>query len=54
MDMVVEPNTNVAKRGVVIGSVINLDRGLGEFSVGRSLNRSSRLLAIHSGVVGTP
>jgi hypothetical protein len=54
MDMVVEPNTNVARKGVVIGFAINLDCGLGEFLVGRSLNRSSRLLVVNSGVVGTP
>jgi hypothetical protein len=38
----------------IIGSVVNLDRGLGEFLVGKSLSRSLGLSAINIGVVGTP
>jgi len=52
--MVVTPNTNVAKRGVVIGFAINLGRGLGKFLVGKNLNRSFGLLATNTEVVGTP
>jgi hypothetical protein len=54
MDIVVVPNMNVAKRGVVIGSTVNLGRGLGEFSMGRNLNRSLKLPMANTIIVGTP
>jgi hypothetical protein len=54
VDMVVKPNMNVVRRGIFIGSIVNLDHGLGGFSTGKSLNRSSRLLAKNIRVVGTP
>jgi hypothetical protein len=54
MDIIVEPNTNIAKRGVVIGSIVNLDRGSSRFLTSRSLSRSSRLPIANIIVVGTP
>ncbi len=54
VDTIVEPNTNIVKRGVVIGSILNLDCGSGRFSTGRSLNRSLGLRIVNSRVVGTP
>ncbi len=52
--MVVAPNMNVVKRGVIIKSIINLGCGLSGFFMERSLSRSSRLLSMNTGVVGTP
>jgi hypothetical protein len=52
--MVVAPNTNVVRRGVIIRSATNLGRGLGRFSAGRNLNRSLGLPITNIGVVGTP
>jgi hypothetical protein len=52
MDTIVEPNTNIVKRGVVIGSIVNLDRGSNRFST-RSLNRSLGLPIANTRVVGT-
>jgi hypothetical protein len=50
--MIIKPNTNIAKRGVVIGSIVNLDHGLGRFLANRSLSRSLPIANIK--VVGTP
>jgi hypothetical protein len=36
VETIVVPNTNVAKRGVVIKSIVNLGRGLGGFSTRRN------------------
>jgi len=54
VDIVVAPNTNVVRRGVVIEFVINLGHGSDEFSVGRSLSRSLGLPSTNTGVFGTP
>jgi hypothetical protein len=53
VDTVVAPNTNVARKGVVIKLVVNLGHGLGRFSTRKSLSRSSRLPMMNIGVVGT-
>jgi hypothetical protein len=52
--MVVAPNTNVVKRGIVIGFATNLDRGSNRYSTRRNLSRSLGLLVTNVGVVGTP
>ncbi len=52
MDTIVKLDTNIIKRGVVIGSIVNLDRGLGRFLASRSLSRSLPIANIR--VVGTP
>jgi hypothetical protein len=54
VETIVAPNTHVTRRGRIIGSIINLSRGLGEFFTRRNLNRSLGLLAENIGVVGTP
>ncbi len=54
VDIVVEPNTNVTKRGIIIRFVVNLDHALGRFSIGKKLNRSLRLPTTNTRVVGTP
>jgi hypothetical protein len=51
---VIAPNTNVVKRGVVIGFVVNLGCGLNGFSARRNLNRSLRLLVVNTIFVRTP
>jgi hypothetical protein len=45
---------NVVKRGLVIEFVTNLEGGSDGFLTRRNLNRSSRLLASNTRVVGTP
>jgi hypothetical protein len=52
--MVVAPNTNVVKGGVLIGYTTNLGRGLGGVSIGRNFNKSFGLPTATTGVVGTP
>jgi hypothetical protein len=52
--MVVVPNMNVVRRGVVIDSTTNIGCGSGRFSVGRNLSRSSALPVTNIGVVVTP
>jgi hypothetical protein len=47
------PNTNVARKGVVIKLAVNLGHGLGGFSTRKSLSRSSRLPTMNIGVVRT-
>jgi hypothetical protein len=42
MEMVVTPNTNVVRSGVLIGSTINLGCGSGGVLVRRNLSQSSR------------
>jgi hypothetical protein len=54
MDTIVEPNMNVARREIIIGSVVNLDHGLGGFFARKSLSKSLGLLAINIKVVRTP
>jgi hypothetical protein len=36
MEAIVAPNTNVAKKGIIIGSIVKLGRGLGGFSTRRN------------------
>jgi hypothetical protein len=54
VEMNVVPNTNVVRKGVIIGSIINLGRGLGGLSMKRNLSRSLKLLATNTKFVGTP
>jgi len=41
MEIVVAPNTNFVKVGVLIGSATNLGHGLGKVLVGRNLSKNS-------------
>ncbi len=54
VETVIAPNMDVVKKGMVIGFVLNVSRGLNGFLAGRNLSRSSRLPTINIGVVGTP
>jgi hypothetical protein len=54
VDTIVEPDMNVARREIIIGYVVNLDHGLGGFSMGKSLSRSLGLPTTNIKVVGTP
>jgi hypothetical protein len=51
--MVIAPNMNVVKTGLVIEFVTNLGGGSDGFLT-RNLNRNSRLLTSNTTVVGTP
>jgi hypothetical protein len=53
VELIVAPNTNVVRGGVLIGSVANLGCGTSGISIERNLNRSSGLLTTPIGVVGT-
>jgi hypothetical protein len=53
MEIVVAPNMDVVRRGVVIGFVVNVNRGSSEFLVGVNLNRSLKLPIVNIGVIGT-
>ncbi len=52
--MVVAPNMDVAKRGILIGFVAKLGSGSNGVLARRNLNRSSTLPTIITRVVGTP
>jgi hypothetical protein len=52
--MVVASSVNVARRGIIIGSVVNSSHGLGGLSMRRNLNRSLRPPTMNTKVVGTP
>jgi hypothetical protein len=52
VEIVVTPNINFIKSGILIGFVMNLG-GLDGVSVRRNFNRSSRTLVTNIGVVGT-
>jgi len=54
VETIVMPNTNVTKRGIVIGLAINLNYGSNGLSMRRNLNRNSRLPMVNTRVVGTP
>jgi hypothetical protein len=54
VETIIAPNTNVVKKGVVFGSIINLGHGSSGILVGRNLNRSLGLPIVNIGVVGTP
>jgi hypothetical protein len=54
MKMVVVPNMNVVRKGIVIESVINLGCGLGGFLAKRNLSRSLKLPTANTRVVETP
>ncbi len=50
--MVIEPNIDVLRRGVLIGSVAKLGSGSSGVLVGRNLSRSSALPTTTTTVVG--
>jgi len=52
--MVVAPNIDVVKRGVLIRFVANLGSGLNGILVKKNLNQSLALPIVITGVVGTP
>ncbi len=54
VEMVVEPNMDVVRKGMVIGSATNLSRGSSGFLAKRNLRRSSGLLMVNIIIVGTP
>ncbi len=54
VETVVVPNTHVVRRGIIIGSIINLNHGSNGFLARRNLNRNSSLPITNTRVVGTP
>jgi hypothetical protein len=54
VEVVVAPNMDVVRKGVVIGYVVNVNCGSRGFLARRNLNRSSRLPIASIGIVGTP
>jgi ABC-type transporter Mla subunit MlaD len=54
VEIVVMPNMEVVKRGILIGSVVKLGNGSSGISIRRNLNRSSTLPTTTTRVVGTP
>jgi len=54
VEIIVAPNTNFVKCGILIGSTTNLGCGSNGVLEGRNLNRSSRLPRAIIKVVGTP
>jgi hypothetical protein len=54
VEMVVAPNMNVVRGGVLTKSTTNLGRGLGRVFTGRNLSRSLGILTTTTRVVGTP
>jgi hypothetical protein len=54
VEMVIAPNMDVVRRGILIRFVTKLSNGLGGVSIGRNLNRSLALPTIITKVVGTP
>lgn len=54
MEIVVAPNTNFVRSGILIRFIMNLGHGLGRVLVGRNLNKSLRLPTSTTRVVGTP
>jgi hypothetical protein len=54
VEIVVAPNTNVVKGGILISYVENLGYGCDIVSIGISLNRSLEMLTITTRIVGTP
>jgi hypothetical protein len=50
--MIVVPNMNVVRRGIVIGSATNLGHGSCKFLARRNLNRNLKLLIAKIGIVG--
>jgi hypothetical protein len=54
MEMVIMPNMDVVKKGVVIESITNLCHGLGGFFIRKFFTRSLGLAIANTGVVGTP
>jgi hypothetical protein len=53
-EIVVAPNMNVVKDGVLIRSTTNLGSGLGAVLAGRNLNQSSTLPIVTIGIIVTP
>jgi hypothetical protein len=54
MEMVIVPNINVVKRGVLIGSTTKLGSGLGRILTRRNLSQNLMLPIVTIGVVAIP
>jgi hypothetical protein len=54
MEIVVVPNSEVVRRGILIGSVANLRNGSDGVLIGRNMSQSSTLPTTTIRVVGTP
>jgi hypothetical protein len=54
VEIVVTPNIDVVKKGILIGFIAKLGSGSSGVSARRNLSRSSALLITTTGVVGTP
>jgi len=54
MEMVIMPNIEVVRRGILIGFVAKLDNGLGGVSTGRNLSKNSALPMATTRIIGTP
>jgi hypothetical protein len=54
VEIIITPNMDVIKKGVIIGSITKLGSGLGGILAERNLTRSSALPITTIGVVGTP
>jgi hypothetical protein len=54
VEMVIAPNIDVVKRGILIGSIAKLGSALGGVLVGRNLSQSLVLLVVITRVVGIP
>ncbi len=54
MEIVIAPNTNFVRSGVLIGFITNLGHGSYGVSMGKILNRSSKLLNTTTSIVGRP
>jgi hypothetical protein len=53
VEMVVAPNTNVVRSGILIGFATNLGHGLGTVMIGRNLSQSSGRPIVIITVIGT-
>ncbi len=54
VEMVIMPNIDVVRRGILIGFVAKLDNGLGGVSTGRNLSQNSALPMATTRIIGTP
>jgi len=54
VEIVIAPNTNFVRGGILIKFATNLGHGLGGILKGRNLSRNSGLPTIITRVVGTP
>ncbi len=54
VEIVVAPNMNVIKGGILIRYISNLGHGFDEISTGKKLSRSLKILTTTIGIVQTP